>query len=40
MMYLIRLMAQENRDGSGANAAEKTCVMLATSSAFFDSLRT
>jgi integrase len=28
MMYLVRLMAQRSRDGSGANAAEKTCVML------------
>lgn len=28
MMYLVRLMAQQSRDGSGANAAEKTCVML------------
>jgi integrase len=28
MMYLVRLMAQESRDGRGANAAEKTCVML------------
>jgi integrase len=28
MMYLVRQMAQQSRDGSGASAAEKTCVML------------
>jgi integrase len=28
MMYLVRMMAQQSRDGSGAMAAEKTCVAL------------
>jgi integrase len=28
MMYLVRQMARQSRDGSGAMAAEKTCVML------------
>jgi integrase len=28
MMYLVRQMAQQSRDGRGAMAAEKTCVML------------
>ena len=28
LMYLVRQMAQRSRDGSGAMAAEKTCVML------------
>ena len=28
LMYLVRQMAQQSRDGSGAMAAEKTCVVL------------
>ncbi len=28
MMYLVRHMAQQSRDGSGAVAAEKTCTVL------------
>jgi len=28
MMYLVRHLAQQSRDGSGATAAEKTCVIL------------
>jgi integrase len=28
MMYLVRMMAQQSRDGRGCVAAEKTCVML------------
>lgn len=28
MMYLVRMMAQQSRDGSGCAAAEKTCVIL------------
>ena len=28
MMFLVRRMAQQSRDGSGAMAAEKTCVVL------------
>jgi integrase len=28
MMYLVRMMAQQSHDGSGAMAAEKTCITL------------
>jgi integrase len=28
MLYLVRLLAQQSRDGRGASAAEKTCVIL------------
>ena len=28
LMYLVRQLAQQSRDGEGASAAEKTCVML------------